>query len=466
MGSYAYDLVLAGGYVVDPRNNVEGVLDLGIKDGKVASVAPSISGEGAREIIDVQGYLVFPGVIDSHVHVGRGGAFGYKMTAAAGVTTMIDFGCGMEAFLEGFLEHGVGQAVGALYPINRNLSDRDAPRSEIEELVDGALAEGSFGIKIVGGHYPLTPETTAEIIDVANDRGCYIAFHLGTTDTGSHIGGVREIPRLIGSNRMHVAHVNSYCRGMIEGAAEEALEAMSILDELGDQVVSESYLGTINGTSGGCTDDKPNSHVTRNCLTMRGYPPTRDGLRQAIANGYGNVRVQRGGRMVLVTGEEGVTLWEDNDTNLSMAFPVNSPQATFIAAAAKNDAGEFIVDAISTDGGAHPRNVAVERGMALVQYGALSLGELAEKLSAAPADMLGLKAKGHLGEGADADVTVVDPVAGMAYMTVAAGQLIMLDGVVIGQGGTVITTAEGTRAVEKTGVSSCPADLERSRLYR
>ncbi len=466
MPRYAYDLVLTGGRVIDPQNDIDAVLDLGIKDGHITAVSEGISGEKAREIIDLEGDLVFPGVVDSHVHVGRGRGVGYRMTAAVGVTTMVDFGSTMDDFLAGFGERGVGQTVGALYPINRELSDRDAPQGEIAGLVDEALAEGSLGIKIVGGHYPLTPETTSEIISAANERGCYIAFHLGTTETGSHIEGVREIPELLGDNRMHVAHANSYCRGMVESPAEEILETMQLLDRLDEQVVAESYLGTINGTSGSCSDGKPDSHVTRNCLTMRGYSPTQDGLRQAIADGYGNVRVEYGGRMVLVTGTEGVKLWEEKDTDMSMSFPVNSPQATFTAATAKNEEGEFIVDAISTDGGANPRNVAVERGMALVRYGALTLSELADKLSAAPADMFGLKQKGHLGEGADADVTVIDPDVGLTRMTIAGGRPIMLDGVILGCGGTVITTAEGAPAVQEAGFSSLVAEAEQGRLYR
>jgi hypothetical protein len=359
----------------------------------------------------------------------------------------------------------VGQTVGALFPINGELSGREAPRSEIEEVVDNALADGSFGIKILGGHYPLTPQTTAEIIDVANDRGCYIAFHLGTTETGSHIEGVRELPELLGDNRLHIAHLNSYCRGMIEPAPEEALEALSIVEELSEQVVAESYLGTINGTGGRCEDGKPASHVTRNCLKMRGYEPKREGNRQAIADGYGNVRQERGGRMVLVTGVEGVELWEASDTDIPMSFPVNSPQATFLCATLKDENDEFIVDAISTDGGSNPRNVAVERGMALVRYGALSLDELAVKLSAGPAELLGLTAKGHLGEGADADVTVVDGETGRASMAIADGELIMLDGVVIGEGGHLLTTPEGRSALEETEFPVTAVDLSRSRLY-
>ncbi len=467
MSGYAYDLVLSGGRVVDPANDVDAVLDVGMKDGSIAAISEGIPGEKAREIVDLQGDVVFPGAVDSHVHVGRAErGVGYRMTAAVGVTTMIDFGSTMDEFLPGLADRGVGQTVGALYPINRELSDRHAPRGEIIGLVDEALEEGSLGVKIVGGHYPLTPDTTAEIIDVANDRGCYIAFHLGTTETGSHIEGVREIPQLLGNNRMHVAHANSYCRGMVDSPAEEILETMDILDDLGDQVVAESYLGTINGTGGKCSDGKPESHVTRNCLAMRGYSPTQDGLREAIADGYGNVRTEYGGRMLLVTGDEGVRLWEDADTDMPMSFPVNSPQSTFLAATAKNDAGDFIVDAISTDGGANPRNVAVERGMALVRYGALTLSELAEKLSAAPADMFGLTSKGHLGEGADADVTVIDGERGLARMTIAGGRPIMLDGVIIGCGGTVITTGEGAAAVRDAGFPAHISATEDTRLYR
>ena len=39
---------------------------------------------------------------------------------------------------------------------------------------------GSLGIKLLGGHYPLTSEATARAIEVANQKKAYVAFHAGS----------------------------------------------------------------------------------------------------------------------------------------------------------------------------------------------------------------------------------------------------------------------------------------------
>ena len=58
------DLLLKGGRVIDPANKLDGIADVGITGGKIARVAPSIPVEGARNTVDVSGYLVTPGLKD------------------------------------------------------------------------------------------------------------------------------------------------------------------------------------------------------------------------------------------------------------------------------------------------------------------------------------------------------------------------------------------------------------------
>ena len=79
--------------------------------------------------------------------------------------------------------------------------------------------------------------------------------------------------------------------------------------------------------------------------------------------------------------------------------------------------------------------------------------------------MLGLDRKGHLGVGADADCALVDLSTRTVKATIASGQPIMLDGVVVGSGGTVVTTARGDRAIRQAGLPAEVVDLARSGLY-
>ena len=66
------DLILRGGRVIDPSQGVDGVRDVGFRDGKVAAVAASIPDAGAQ-VRDVSGMIVTPGLIDLHTHVYWGG---------------------------------------------------------------------------------------------------------------------------------------------------------------------------------------------------------------------------------------------------------------------------------------------------------------------------------------------------------------------------------------------------------
>jgi dihydroorotase len=64
-----YDLVLQGGRVLDPKNRVDGVMDVAIANGRIARVAANIPANQARRVVDVKGLIVTPGLIDIHVHV-------------------------------------------------------------------------------------------------------------------------------------------------------------------------------------------------------------------------------------------------------------------------------------------------------------------------------------------------------------------------------------------------------------
>ena len=64
-----YDLILKGGHVIDPKNNINGPMDVAVQNGKVARVAANIPATEAAKSVDVAGLYVTPGLIDLHVHV-------------------------------------------------------------------------------------------------------------------------------------------------------------------------------------------------------------------------------------------------------------------------------------------------------------------------------------------------------------------------------------------------------------
>ena len=89
-----FDLIIQGGHLIDPKNDIDGSTDIAIKDGLVAAVAARIEGNSAK-IIDASGLYVTPGLIDIHVHVygGYGGwLFPDQHALPYGVTTVVDTG--------------------------------------------------------------------------------------------------------------------------------------------------------------------------------------------------------------------------------------------------------------------------------------------------------------------------------------------------------------------------------------
>src|ERR1035437_7792530 len=64
-----YDLILKGGHVIDPKNRLDAVRDIAIRNGKIAAVEANLPPSAARTNIDVSGLYVTPGLVDIHVHV-------------------------------------------------------------------------------------------------------------------------------------------------------------------------------------------------------------------------------------------------------------------------------------------------------------------------------------------------------------------------------------------------------------
>src|SRR5688572_14171722 len=65
----AYDTLIKGGHVVDPKNNFDAVADVAVAGGKIARVAKNIPPASARQTIDATGLYVTPGLIDIHAHM-------------------------------------------------------------------------------------------------------------------------------------------------------------------------------------------------------------------------------------------------------------------------------------------------------------------------------------------------------------------------------------------------------------
>ena len=72
VNAQTYTTILKGGHLIDPKNNIDRVMDVAIQDGKIAAIAQNIDPKLGKQVIDVSGKYVTPGLIDIHGHVFAG----------------------------------------------------------------------------------------------------------------------------------------------------------------------------------------------------------------------------------------------------------------------------------------------------------------------------------------------------------------------------------------------------------
>ena len=97
-----YDLVLKGGQVIDPKNQINARMDVAVANGRIARVAADIPASESKKTVDVAGLVVTPGLIDIHVHVyprpeeksiaRDSSVLADAHTFRSGVTTVVDAG--------------------------------------------------------------------------------------------------------------------------------------------------------------------------------------------------------------------------------------------------------------------------------------------------------------------------------------------------------------------------------------
>jgi len=86
-----YDLVIKGGRVLDASQKIDRILDVAIRQGKIAALQPDIPATDAVEVFDAQGRIVTPGLVDIHSHV-RPAELSAEQVLSGGVTTVVDAG--------------------------------------------------------------------------------------------------------------------------------------------------------------------------------------------------------------------------------------------------------------------------------------------------------------------------------------------------------------------------------------
>jgi allantoinase len=92
-----FDLVIKNARVVRPNRTSVDCLDIAVKDGRIARLAPEILPQQAREVFDARNLLAFPGCVDAHMHVGiyaplaKDAVSESKAAAMGGVTSSLNY---------------------------------------------------------------------------------------------------------------------------------------------------------------------------------------------------------------------------------------------------------------------------------------------------------------------------------------------------------------------------------------
>jgi N-acyl-D-aspartate/D-glutamate deacylase len=454
-----YDLLIRGGRVVNAPGGPQGRLDVAIAGGRIVALEPELAPDRAGTVVDADGAPVLPGLVDAHVHVsGRfGRRLGLRMLLRAGVTTALDLAGDPTSLAASVRDAGCGLTAGVVVPVvpGDTVAGIDPSDAEIDALLDRSLAAGALGLKVLGGHYPITPDAVVRVLDACARRGAYCAVHAGSTETGSDVRGLEELVELAGDRSVQVAHVNSYCRGQVEHPVAEAARAVAALRGAGPGVRSESYLAVINGADATCVDGRPASDVVKTCLRLGGYAETQAGLLEAIRAGWARIHEDTGEGVLLVDPDRGAELFAARETHVGVSFPVNAPSASLALGLAR-DGGDFVIDAFASDGGSFPRNTTLEQGLALVDGGLLSAQELVLKACLVPARWLGLTGKGRLEVGADADVIVAS--GSCCSVAVSGGRVVLHEDRITATPGRMLCTPDGAAALAAGGVDHTPLE--------
>jgi len=406
-----YDLVLAGGRVMDPETGLDAVRNVGIRDGKIVRISSeALSG---RRVVNAAGLVVAPGFIDLHQH-GQDLA-SQRVKALDGVTTALELEIGapdVAAFLKAkqgaslinygtaashvaarALAFGAPLPAGDILPKSGPATDQAATPAEIEEMRKHLRSELDAGGLAIGMGIQYVPGATrSEVIDVfrlAAERGLPVYTHVrssGRVEPGSSIESVSEVigAAAISGASLHIVHINSSC-------ARDSLECLRMIEGArarGLDVTTEAYPYIAGMTA-------INSAV---------FNP---GWQQRLGISYDSLVLPDTGEHL--TKERFDELHSSTTTHFVVVFSNTQELIDKII--------PHPLVMIASDGlPGHPRNAGTYARV-LAQYvrekGAISLMDALRKMSLMPAEMLehstpSARFKGRLQEGADADIVVFD----------------------------------------------------------
>jgi len=381
-------LLIQNGLLVDPTQDLEEKLDLLLEDGRVAGLDKRLTVPEARTL-DASGCVVAPGFIDLHVHLREPGeeyketietgsqaaaAGGFTSVCAMPNTTPVNDNAAVTKFI---VERGREKAVVNVFPV-------------------GALTNQSQG------------ETLAELGEMVE------AGAVAVSDDGRSVMNAEVLRRAMEYAKMADLLLIEHCEDPLlssHGVMNEGLNS-TLLGLKGDPAIAETVI------------------VARD-IELANYLKTKIHLaHMSLKRSMELIRLAKSER-IQVTAEvcpHHFTLTDEAVKTYDTATKVNPPlRSKEDVEAVRQALKDGTIDCIVTDHAPHTVEekeldfdhapfgmIGLETSVGLtvselVNKGVLTWTQMAEKMSFQPARITGLKNKGKIKEGFDADLTIIDP---------------------------------------------------------
>lgn len=441
-----FDLVIEGGRIMDPESGLDGVRNVGIRDGKIAAVSEAAL--GGERVIDATGLVAAPGFVDLHEHGQDSAAYG--LMVRDGVTSALELEVGTADVARWYAEREGGQIVNygvsvghipvrmavlgdpgtGLVPAGIGGSGTASPEQldEIERRLRQGLAVGAVAMGFGTAYTPgATMDEIERMFGVAAEAGVSAHVHIrnGVAGLDSTLAAARAV-----GMPLHVVHANSSAGPEIAAF----LEMIAGARDAGQDVTTETYPYGAGMTEiqSALFDDWESwdaEAFQRHQLVSTGKRLTRESFARAR---------REGGTVIIHSRTEEMT-------RTAVASPL-----TMIAS-----------DGFLEDGRGHPRtsgSYSRVLGHYVREAGLLTLMEALRKMTVEPARRLearvpGMRDKGRLRVGAEADVTIFDPATVIDRSTYEDATIpahgipyVIVGGVVVVDGGE-LTRARPGRAI-------------------
>lgn len=380
-------LLIKGGHVVDPANDIDGVMDVLVCDGVIATIAKDIT-EAADETIDASGLTVTPGLIDLQVHFREPGRedretieTGSRAALAGGVTSVVTMpnttpAADNQSVIEFVINRARDLDLINVYPSGAVTKGQSgAQLAELKELQNsGAIAVTDDGVDIQD------EGLLRKALDYAATFDLLVMSHCETDSLTD--GGV-----------MHEGWVSTQL-GLPATPAES--EDLAVVKNIMMGRMADARLHLLHNSTKGAVE----------------------AIRAAKAAGYDKLTAEVSVQHFALSDEECIGY----NTNAKMYPPLrSSDHIEAVIQGIKDDT----IDALTTDHAPHIEpdkllpfqyaamgSTGLETSFAvmntyLVKAGHIPFAKAIEKMTSAPAKIIGVD-KGTLSVGADADIAIFD----------------------------------------------------------